>query len=309
MPTDAQRKIIAARIAVATATGLALLKGGTGLFTGSMAIFTSAVDSLLDIVMSGINYLAIRHAERPADECHPFGHGKYETLATIFQALVIAASGGWIIFESAQRLQDGRELSSLGGGVLVLVGASAASLVLCRYLKRVARQTDSSALAADALHFSMDIYTNLVLALGVAAVLLFGQSWIDPALSILVALYIIWQALGLLRNAVGDMLDRELPAEMQQRIDELIRTFDVHALDYHNLRTRRAGSHKIMDFHLTLCKHLSVEEAHDIADRLEKKIEEALRPADVTIHIEPCARSECPGYQACGKRDELQRHA
>ena len=102
-------------------------------------------------------------------------------------------------------------------GVLVLLAASAASLVLCRYLKRVASETDSSALAADALHFSMDIYTNLVLALGVAAVLLFDQSWIDPALSILVALYILWQAFGLLRHAIGDMLDRKLPAEMQQR--------------------------------------------------------------------------------------------
>ncbi len=309
MHDHAQRKIQAARIAVATATTLALLKGGTGLLTGSMAILTSAVDSLLDIVMSGINYLAIRHAERPADECHPFGHGKYETLATIFQALVIAASGLWIIVESAQRLHVGSELSALGGGVLVLLAASAASLVLCRYLKRVASETDSSALAADALHFSMDIYTNLVLALGVAAVLLFDQSWIDPALSILVALYILWQAFGLLRHAIGDMLDRELPAEMQERIDALIRTFDEHALDYHNLRTRRAGSHKIMDFHLTLCKHLSVEEAHEIADRLEKRIEEELQPADVTIHIEPCARSECPGYQLCGKRDELRRQA
>jgi cation diffusion facilitator family transporter len=258
--------------------------------------------------MSGVNYVAIKHAEQPADECHPFGHGKYETLATIFQALVIAGSGVWIIYESVQRLRDGHQLADLGGGMMVLLAASVVSLLLFRFLKRVAAETDSSALAADALHFSMDIYTNLVLAIGVGAVALFDLAWIDPALSILVALYIIWQALGLLSNGIGDVLDRELPAEMKERIEELIRTCDVHALDYHNLRTRRAGSHKIMDFHLTLCKHLSVEEAHDIADKLEKRIEESMKPADVTIHIEPCARTECPGYQSCEKRDRASTH-
>jgi len=300
-----RRKIGAARIAVATAASLALIKGVTGLVTGSMAIFTSAVDSLLDIVMSGVNYVAIRHAERPADACHPFGHGKYESLATLFQALVIAATGMWVIIESIQRLLRGSTLSSLGGGVGVLLAGSLVSLVLSRYLKRTAQETDSSALAADSLHFSMDIYTNLVLALGVVAVLLFDAAWIDPALSILVAGYIIWQAVGLMRHGFGDVLDRELPADMRARIDKLIRTADVHALDYHNLRTRRAGSHKIMDFHLTVCKHLSVEEAHAIADQLEKRIEQELQPADVTIHIEPCARADCPGYQTCEKRDRI----
>ncbi|PLY04927.1 MAG: cation transporter [Desulfuromonas sp.] len=307
MDSHARKKIRAARLAVTTATLLALAKGVIGLFSGSMAIITSAVDSLLDIMMSGVNYVAIRHAERPADECHPFGHGKYETLATIFQALVITSSGVWIIIESSARLRQGRELSALGSGIFILLAASFASWLLSQFLKRVAAETDSSALAADSLHFSMDIYTNLVLALGVAAVAFFDLYWVDPALSIVVALYIIWQALGLLRHGIGDVLDRELPTEMQEQIDELIRTSDVHALDYHNLRTRRAGSHKIMDFHLTLCKHLSVEEAHAISDSLEKRIEEDLRPADVTIHIEPCARADCPGYQRCDKRDRFEQ--
>jgi len=305
MNEHSRQKIGAARIAVATAATLAIAKGGVGVLTGSMAIITSAVDSLLDIVMSGVNYLAIRHAERPADECHPFGHGKYETLATIFQALVITSSGIWIVIESVSRLRGGHELNALGSGIVVLLAASGASWLLCLFLRKVAAKTDSSALAADALHFSMDIYTNLVLAVGVATVALFDLTWVDPALSILVALYIIWQALDLLRSGIGDVLDRELPTEMKERIDELIRSCDVHALDYHNLRTRRAGSHKIMDFHLTLCKHLSVEEAHAIADTLEKRIEAALQPADVTIHIEPCARTDCPGYQECGKRDRF----
>ena len=303
MNLHSRQKIRAARIAVGTAFVLAVVKGVTGLVSGSMAMITSAVDSLLDIVMSGVNYVAIRHAERPADECHPFGHGKYETLATIFQALVISASGIWIIVESVQRLQHSSPLQRLGVGIIVLLLASLASWGLSFYLKKVARETDSSALAADSLHFSMDIYTNLVLALGIGAVSLLDWYWVDPGLSIIVALYIVWQALGLLKSGFGDVLDRELPAEMKDRIDELIRNSDVHALDYHNLRTRRAGSHKIMDFHLTLCKHLSVEEAHQMADTLEKKIEEEMQPADVTIHIEPCARHDCPGYQECMKRD------
>ncbi len=292
-------KLTAARLSIATATGLALLKLLTGLATGSLAVLSSAVDSLLDILMSGINFLAIRQAEQPADSSHPFGHGKYETLATLLQSLVIAASGSWIIFESIRRLLRGAEVQRLGEGIGVLTVSAAVSWWIGRYLRRTAERTESSALRADSLHFSMDVYSNLALVAGLIAMTLTGATWLDPVLSLLVASYIIFEALRLVRHGLRDALDEQLPESVRQEISRLIEAHKGDLLGYHNLRTRRAGSQKIMDFHLTVCKHLSVEEAHAIADHLEKRIEEDIRGADVTIHVEPCRRPDCPGREHC----------
>jgi len=297
--TGISPKIRAARLSIATAASLAALKLATGMLTGSLAVLSSAIDSLLDILMSGVNYLAIRQAEQPADSSHPFGHGKFETMATLVQSLLIALSGGWIIFESVRRLLQGAALNRLGGGMTVLMLSAAVSWALTRYLRRIARQTDSSALQADALHFAMDVYTNLALVVGLGAIALFDLPWLDPVLSLLVALYIIYEAVQLVRYSLRDVLDEQLPETIRKEVEKLIRAHQEHLLDFHNLRTRRAGSQKIMDFHLTVCKHLSVEEAHAIADHLEKRIEQEIPGSDVTIHIEPCQREDCPGVTRC----------
>lgn len=292
-------KIRAASLSILTATSLAIIKLITGVLTGSMAILSSAIDSLLDILMSGVNFLAIRQAEQPADQSHPFGHGKYETLATMIQSLVITASGIWIILEATSRLRHGVVLSRIDDGIGVLLVSTLASILISRYLRRVARETDSSALQADSLHFAMDVYTNLGLAVGLLVIRFTQVPWLDPALSILIALYILFEALQLVRHGLRDVLDEELPAVVREEVERLIRAHQEDITGYHNLRTRRAGSQKIMDFHLTVCKHLSVEEAHAIADHLEKRIEADIRGADVTIHIEPCREAHCPGRQEC----------
>ncbi len=294
-------KLKAARLSIATATGLAVLKFSAGIVTGSLALLASAIDSLLDILMSGVNYLAIRQAEQPADKGHPFGHGKFETLAALFQAFIISASGLWIVYESVQRLRFGTEISHIGGGVVVLLFSTLVSWAIAGYLRRTARKTDSAALEADALHFSMDVYTNLGLAVGLVVVHLTQAPRLDAALSLLVAFYIIFEAMKLLRRGLGDVLDEQLPEPVRAEITRLIEENKCELSGYHNLRTRRAGSQKIMDFHLTVCRHLTVEEAHELADRLEKAIEEKIRGADVTIHIEPCLEEKCPGREHCSR--------
>jgi len=294
-----RRKMFAASLSVFTAVSLALLKLVVGLLTGSMAVLASAVDSLLDILMSGVNFFAIRQAEQPADESHPFGHGKYETLATMIQALVISASGGWIIFESVRRLYSGVVITKVSGGISVLAVSAIVSWVITRYLHRVGTEVDSSALQADSLHFAMDVYTNLALMLGLLLLQWFDAPWLDPALSLLVGLYILYEAIKLVRRGLGDVLDEELPAQVREQILGLIELHKGDLLDVHNLRTRRAGSQKIMDFHLTVCKYLSVEQAHTLSDHLEQRIQQEIAGADVTIHIEPCLRTDCPGREAC----------
>ena len=298
-PTTKSPKIAAARLSVFTALGLAILKLITGILTGSLAVLTSAIDSLLDILMSGINLMAIHHAEQPADEQHPYGHGKFESLATIFQALVIAVSGCWIIYEAVQRMIEASPIKQTGIGIIVMSISTVASIMISRHLLRVAKETDSSALEADSLHFSMDVYTNLALLIGLALISRFNLPWLDPVMSLMVAIYILIESLRLLRQAMRDILDEQLPEAVRHEIESLINDHKHELFGYHNLRTRRAGSQKLIDFHLTVCKHLSVEEAHDITDYIEKKIGDEIIGTDVTIHVEPCRRQDCPGREAC----------
>lgn len=292
-------KLRAATFSICGAFGLAVIKLFIALTSGSMAVMASAIDSLLDILMSGVNFMAIRHAEQPPDQCHPFGHGKFETLATLFQALVISASGAWIIYESVIRLMEGKQLASLNEGIGVLAFSAVVSWLIARNLSRVAKKTDSSALAADSLHFRMDIYTNLGLMAGLLTIRWFDIHWLDSALSILVASYILHEALQLIKRSMTEILDQQLPDEIQQRIHQLICSHGGPLAGYHGLRTRRAGSMKIMDFHLEVCKDMTVAEAHKLTDSLEKRIEREIPGANVIIHIEPCAVDVCPGREHC----------
>lgn len=292
-------KTRAATLSISGATFLALFKLVVALTSGSMAVMASAVDSLLDILMSGVNFMAIRQAEQPADDCHPFGHGKYETLATFFQAMVISASGGWVIYESSLRLANSDGPANVDQGIAILAFSAVFSWFIARYLRKVAQQTDSPALEADSLHYRMDIYSNLGLMAGLLLIRWLGLVWIDAALSLLVASYILHEALQLIKGSLRDMLDGELPAEVKEQVHELITSHEAAFTGYHGLRTRRAGSLKIMDFHLEVCKEMTVSEAHRIADSLEKKIESAITGADVIIHIEPCPKKECPGTSNC----------
>ncbi len=294
-------KIRAATLSITAAVLLAIIKVLVAFTSGSMAVLASAVDSLLDIVMSGVNLVAIRHAEQPADESHPFGHGKFETLATLFQALIIMATGGWIVYEAGNRLYTGTQKLDVDQGIGILAFGALAAWGISSFLKRAAVKTESSALAAASLHFRMDIFSNLGLLTGMLLIRWFKLPWLDPTLSIMVAAYILSEAFKLVRHALRDMLDHELPDEIKNQVRSVFTAQNLPLEGYHNLRTRRAGSRKIMDFHLEVCRHMSVKEAHDIADQLEKGIEDAILGADVTIHIEPCPEGHCPGVDVCSQ--------
>ena len=148
---------------------------------------------------------------------------------------------------------------------------------------------------------------HLALLAGLVLIARFNLPWLDPVMSILVACYILFESLRLMRHGLRDVLDEQLPETVRKQIEGLIEDHKHELFGYHNLRTRRAGSQKLIDFHLTVCKHLSVEEAHDITDYIEKKIGDQIIGTDVTIHVEPCRRHDCPGRDVCPA--QLVRHA
>ena len=238
----------------------------------------------------------------PADENHPYGHGKVETMATLFQGGVIALTGAGVVWEAVRRLREGRAPEGIGldVGIFVMIFSVAASWVVSDRIRKAGEATSSSALKADALHFRTDVYSGTGILFSLLLYRFTGWKWLDPGVALAVGVYIFTAAIPILGAAVQDLLDRGLPRETVETIARIIDGHRPMVVDWHDLRTRRSGSEKHVDFHVVVCREHSLEEAHRVADHLEHEIREALGHAHVVTHIDPC-EIECPGAHECAR--------
>lgn len=279
----------AARLSIITVIVLIVLKVVVGIVTGSLSVLAQAIDSFLDLFAVSVTFLAIRIAARPADEEHPFGHGKAENIAAIVQAVLIFVAGGSIIYSAVSRIQAHAALEITEAAIGVMAVSIIASIFLSRYLLRVARKEDSMALEANAHNIAADVYSAAAVLVGLIVVRLTGLVIIDAILAGLVALYILKVAFDVMRNSLGGLVDVKLPEEEENRIRAAITEhLGGEVVSFHKLRTRKAGSQRYIDLHLVMPKHISIEEAHNMCDHLEKDIKSRLVHTDVTIHVEPC---------------------
>lgn len=274
---------------VATALVLILAKLGAWLTTGSVSVMASLIDSLMDAGASLINLFAVHYALMPADDEHRFGHGKAESLAGLGQATFIAGSALFLILQAVDRLRYPRPLEDMGVGILVMAFAVVATLVLLAIQRYVIRRTDSTAIRADSLHYASDLLTNLsiILALVLAQA---GWEGLDPIFAIGIALYISYSAWGIGREAVHQLMDRELGAAVQDRVRALV-TDHPQVRGVHGLRTRQSGRSEVIQLHVELDGDLPLSEAHAVTDELEGRLLEAFPNADIIIHQEPCPPS------------------
>ncbi|HYE66798.1 MAG TPA: cation diffusion facilitator family transporter [Pyrinomonadaceae bacterium] len=281
-------KSSAARLSVMAAAFLIILKTITGFLTGSISVWASLLDSVMDILASTINFLAVRAAARPADEDHAYGHGKAESLAGLFQAAVIAGSGIYLISEAIRRLFEPRPISSQWIGVTTMLIATLVSLALVSRLKRVARATESPALHADATHYVTDIYTNLGALIALLVTALTDWQRADPLISIIIAGYILWSGVSVAREAVDILMDRRLPVDVDEQIANIVLRYRSEGvLGFHDLRTRRSGSQKFIDLHLEIDRDMRLAEAHELTVRVLRDIETEIPRAHVQIHTDP----------------------
>ncbi len=277
-----------ARLSILAAAFLIIIKTGTGFITGSISVWASLLDSTMDIFASIINYFAVRAASRPADEDHTYGHGKAESLAGLFQSIVIAASGIFLIRESIRRIIHPNQTSSEWLGVLTMLIAVAVSIALVARLKRVARETESPALHADATHYVTDIFTNLGALLALVIVGLTPWQMADPVISIAIAFYILWSAVSVGRESIDVLMDRRLPLDVDDQIAVVVSSYrDQGVLGFHDLRTRRSGSQKFIDLHLEVERDMNLQDAHDVSVRVLRAIEAEIPRARVQIHTDP----------------------
>ncbi|MEJ2513924.1 MAG: cation diffusion facilitator family transporter [Gammaproteobacteria bacterium] len=275
---------------MATAVVLFALKLVAWFMTGSVSLLASLIDSLMDVMASGINFVAVRWSLAPPDEEHRFGHGKAESLAGLGQAAFIGGSALFLSFQAVDRLLNPVPLERLDVAVWVMVFSIAATGGLVLLQRYVIRRTESLAIRADSLHYVSDLLTNLgiLAALGLA---LAGWGWADAVFGLAVAAYIMWSAARIGVDAVHMLMDRELPEEEQRRIMEIARGHGEVA-GAHDLRTRQAGHVRFIQLHLELRPDMPLLRAHAVADRVAADIRAVFPGADVMIHQDPAGLPE-----------------
>ena len=286
----------AAIFAVATATTLILTKGVIWWWSDSVALLGSLLDSILDALASIINLVAVRQATTPADKEHRFGHGKAEALAGLGQAVLILFSALFVTFEAVRHLLNPRVIghSDLVMGVMIL--ATILTIGLVTYQRYVVRKSGSLAIRADSLHYIGDTAINLGVLL--AVVLSAGLGWLlaDPLIALAIAGVIFWSAWGIARQSFDQLMDRELEDSERQKIKDIALAHE-QVVGIHDLRTRRSGLHRFVQFHIELAPDMSLREAHRISDEVEASVKAEFADTQVLIHQDPAGVEEAHGFE------------
>ncbi len=286
----------AARLSFLAALLVLGLKGVAYLLTGSVALLSDALESTVNVAAALLALFAIRFAQRPPDETHPFGHTKAEYFSAVLEGVLVVLAALLIAKESIPRLLEPKPLQGLGPGLLVSLVASLLNGLLAWHLIRQGRLLRSPALTADGYHVLSDVLTSVGVLAGVGLAWATGLWVLDPLLALLVAGNILLMGFRLVRQSVGGLMDEGLSPEEVGRIRETIgQALRERALEVHDLKTRKAGNRAFLEFHLVVPGSMTVEEAHRLCDELERVLERSFPGLAVTIHVEPESERKRPG--------------
>ncbi len=282
----------AAKLSLIVVISLIILKVVVSIISNSVSISAQAADSFLDLFSIGITLIAVRMSVAPADEDHPFGHGKMEGVAALIQAILVLGAGGYIIYSAIQRIIQSKPIEP-DEGMAVMGVSILASIFLSRHLQKVAKFTGSLAIEASARNIGADVYSAAGVLVGLLMVRLTGLVILDPIIALIMAGFVLKAGYEVTRKAFRELTDYTLPREEQDIIDGCIHQHSTLLVDFHSMRSRRSGSERFVDLHLVMRRNLSVEESHQICDHLEKDIKERLANTNVGIHVEPCKGRDC----------------
>jgi ferrous-iron efflux pump FieF len=278
----------APRMAIAAAAFLVVLKAAGAWITGSLALFSAALDSLIDVFVSLANWLVLRRSAAPPDKEHAYGHGKFENLAALGQGLFLAGGAAVLVVTGVRHLASGEVPRETGLGMGVLAVSMIVSSLVARHLRRAAKAAESPALAADSLHYATDLWVNGAALAALAVVAATGWAPADPIVAIGVALYVFRAAAGLILDAMQVLSDRALPEEELRRIREVVESFRAEGVaGMHDLKTRRGGGQRFIELHLEIPRATSFEDAHDLMVRVLRAVERELPRSKVFVHGDP----------------------
>lgn len=282
-----ERKVKFALLSIISNTVLIVIKVLAGILSGSISIVSEALHSGMDLAASIIAFFSVRQSSKPADRDHPYGHGKIENISGLAEGVLIFVAAALIISEVVKKLLHPGEIEQALVAVAVMFVSAVINLMVSRQLFRVAREEDSMALEADALHLKTDVYTSLGVGVGILLIKLTGLAVLDPLVAILVAVLIIKEAWKLCKTAFDSLLDSRLSDEEEAEIQKIIIIHGHYFKNFHKLKTRKSGNIKHIDFHITMDPWQTVEEAHQVIACLKKAIGEKLLNTRVSIHIDP----------------------
>lgn len=254
--------------------------------TNSLSLQASLIDSLLDVGASIINFFAVKHAARPADDEHRFGHGKLEAIASLGQSIFIAASALWLIIDCVRRLYWPEPVEHSLVGNVVMIVAVCLTLALILFQRYVYGKTKSLAIKSDSLHYQTDFLTSAAVLVSLNFSTYLGTSFLDSVIGGGIALYIAFTSWTIFRHALDELMDRELPDENLDRIYTIVRTHKG-VLDVHDLRTRSSGYVQFIQMHLDLDPKISLLEAHNVSLEVTHMLRKEFPTADILIHQDP----------------------
>ncbi len=280
-------------VASATAFFLIVIKLTVGIMTGTVVIIASAIDSALDFLISLFNSYAITKSQKPMDAEYNYGRGKIEGLASVTEGVVIVASGLFIIYAAALKFLHQAPTTHLGLSLGVMAVSIVATTFLVLFLNSVYKKTNNLIIKSDALHYKSDLYTNVGIIVSLGLIYLTDWGFIDPIVSIAIALYIIYSATEIVKDGLGMLLDKALEHETVEKIQEIIgshvRAKDCIISGYHQLKTRKSGSINFVDVHLVFNDKVLLRDSHELADHIEERIIE-IHPSEswiINIHQDP----------------------
>jgi cation diffusion facilitator family transporter len=285
-------------LSVSSNTFLTATKLIAGFLTGSISILSEAAHSAMDLLAALIATFSVYAADRPPDQTHQYGHEKIENISGVIEGLLIFVAAGWIIYEAIDKLIHGVTLKYLGPGIIVMAISVVLNLFIAHLLKRIATENRSVALEADAMHLYTDVFTSLGVFVGLFIIVVCRSLWditvlwIDPVIAIAVACLILYTAFKITRKSLLPLMDVSGSDDEISQINSIMSRFASRGLDFHKLRTRRAGGALHVDLHMGCRPGLSLEQCHDISHELKDEIERSVAGAKVLVHVEPSNRIE-----------------
>lgn len=283
--TAGRREQAAARLSLCSNICLVILKLAAGFASHSISVMAEGVQSMVDVVASGLILVTVRAAAAPPDSTHPYGHGKFENIASLGQMMLILGSAGYLLSAAWNRWQD-PVMPHLDWSAAALGVGMGVNLIVSRRLLQTSRETGSQALRAEASHLQSDLFSSAGVLGGLVIVALTRQPRLDPAIAAVMAGYVVYSAMRLLRETLGPLLDERLPVAEEGRVLQVL-DGDSRIRAYHRLRTRQAGAQRLVDVHILLDDQLSFAAAHAITEEVEDAIRDTLPNASVIVHAEP----------------------
>lgn len=280
-------------VSTSVATLLVLMKMTVGILSGSVAVLASAIDSMLDLIVSIFNYFALHNSEKDPDENFHYGRSKIEPLAAVIEGTIISLSAVFILYESLVKIAHNKAMDYMQISIYVMIASLIITAFLVIFLNYVSKKTKNMVIRADALHYKTDLYSNAAVLFALVAIHYTGEQLIDPILGVAISIYMIYSAYPIIKEGVLMLLDVALSKEDIQKIKDILDS-NSSITKYHYLQTRESGSHVFISVHAVFNVSISLYDAHLIADKVEAEIRDVFKDkkTHILIHMDPYDDSE-----------------